>query len=495
MKGLIFNLSVLTIFLISSKCCLAQEDEWVDQEVYLIGNTATSEISEAHLAPLQKQLLREELPFTLLHLGDITQPGNPGNWAQDLDLLFKLVKDRENGQIIFTPGDKDWDNSEKDGLSLVRKLEKSVENRADGANIFLPSEGCPGPEVVDLSPTLRLIVLNTQWWMHPFDIPEAPDADCNNLTKEEFIESLEETINDSQGRNILLVGHHPLKSSGVYGGHMTFETHLFPFAETKPGNRVPVPFLGSFYAAYRQNVGSVRDMANENYKDFIHHMRGILSRHPGLIYTSAHDYSLQLLEYEEAYQVISGSIIENERTGKETGEMFASSQCGYAKLEYYNSGKIQISYFTAGEQESSEIYSTLLFRSGCNELAPQRVPVNRYYIPCLAEEEISPVLTEAFPDDSALVSGGEYPAKGMKKVLLGSLNRATWQTPVSIPYLNLDTTFSGLTPFALGGGRQTTTLKFRAGNGREYAFRSMALSMTSSVIFFTRSDEICSQSW
>lgn len=481
MKCIFFSLTFLITSLISSQCCLAQDNESVDQVVYLIGNTATSEINEAQLAALQKQLVTEESPFVLLHLGDIIQPGKPENWTRELDLLFKLVKGRENGQILFTPGDKDWDNSERDGLQMVRKLETLIESQKDGANIFLPSEGCPGPEVVDLSPTLRLIVINTHWWLHPYDIPEAPDADCNNLTKEEFMESLEETIEESEGKNVLLVGHHPVKSAGVYGGHMTFETHLFPFADAKPGNRIPVPFLGSFHAAYRQNVGTVRDMASENYMDFIDHIREILSSHPGLIYTSAHDYSLQLLEYEEGYQVVSGSVLENERTGKEPGELFASSQCGYAKLEFYNSGKIQVSYYTTGEQETTELYSTTLFRSGCNELTPQSVPVNRYYIPCLEEEEISSGPMEPFPDDSALVSGGEYPAKGMKKVLLGSLHRATWQTPVSIPYLNLDTTFMGLTPFALGGGRQTTTLKFRAGNGREYAFRSVDKNLVNAL--------------
>jgi len=481
MKSILFIQAVIAVFLISSECCLAQNDDRVEQVVYMIGNTSTSEMNEAQLVSLQKQLLTEEAPFTLLHLGDIVKPGLRDSWKSELDHIFKLVDGRENGKIIFTPGDKDWNNSGRDGLKMVRELEKLVESQKDGANIFLPSEGCPGPELIDLSPTLRLIVINTHWWLHPFDIPEAPDADCSNLTKEEFIESLEESIEESAGRNILIVGHHPVKSAGVYGGHMTFETHLFPFADEKPGNRIPIPVLGSFHAAYRQNVGTVRDMASENYQDFIDHMSDVLARHPGLVYTSAHDYSLQLLEYEEGYQIVSGSILESEHTGKEPGELFASSQCGYTKLEYYGSGKIGISFYKAGEQESTELFSTMLFRSGCDESTGEMVPVNRYYIPCLEEEEISSGPIPHFPEDSALVSGGDYPAKGMKKVLLGSLHRATWQTPVSIPYLNLDTTFSGLTPFALGGGRQTTSLKFKAGNGKEYAFRSVDKNLVNAL--------------
>lgn len=61
---------------ISVEVCLAQENEGIDQVLYLIGNTATREINEAHLSLLQEQILKEKNPFTLLYLGDI-KPGQP----------------------------------------------------------------------------------------------------------------------------------------------------------------------------------------------------------------------------------------------------------------------------------------------------------------------------------------------------------------------------------------------------------------------------------
>ncbi len=461
--------------------CFAQEKEGIDQVLYFIGNTATKEINETHLSLLQKQLMREDNPFTVLHLGDIFEPGKSEDWANDLGYFLNLTKDRERGQLFFTLGDKDWDNSGRNGLKVVRKLEKQLEQTLEGSNIFLPSKGCPGPEVVDLSPQLRLIFINTQWWMHPFDIPEAPDADCSNLTKEEFIESLEETIEESVGKNILILGHHPVVSSGVYGGHMTLQKHLFPFADRNPGNKIPVPVLGSFYAAYRQNVGTVRDMANESYQDFNDHMNDILSRHPGLIYASAHDYSLQLLEYEEGYQIVSGSINEKEPTGDEPGELFSTMKYGYTKLEYFDSGKIRITFYEVDEDYSTELYSKVLFTSACTKGADPAIPVNKHYIPCLEKEEVTTDHKFPFPIDPVEVFGGSYRAKGMKRVLLGSLHRATWQTPVTIPYLNLDTTKGGITPFALGGGRQTTTLKFLANDGKEYAFRSVDKNLVNAL--------------
>ncbi len=480
-------LFLLVILLPVFDLCPAQVADTSGQVVYLIGNTASPGFREEMLAGLREQIRSEKTPFSLVHLGDLVAPGEKGQKGDPdeaqarLGSLLTLTGDREDARLVFTPGDMDWDNSGREGLAMVRKLEEELSARRGHSTVFLPSEGCPGPEVIDLSPVLRLVVLSTQWWMHPFDIPEAPDADCSNLTKEEVIEELEEIIEESSGMNILIIGHHPVSSAGVYGGHMTLETHLFPLAETRPGNRVPLPVIGSFHAAYRQNVGTVRDMASEQYREFIEMMDDLFTRHPGLVYASAHDYSLQLLEFGSGFQVISGSIGRSEPTGRETGSLFSASDCGFARLEYLGSGEIRISFFQSGPEGSRPLYSRVLFRSGCGD-QDSPLPVNRYYIPCLEEKEEAGRLPGVpFPSDSALVAGGDYPAKGLKRVLLGSLHRETWQTPVSIPYLNLDTAKAGLTPFALGGGRQTTTLKFKAGDGLEYAFRSVDKSLVNAL--------------
>ena len=136
---------------------------------------------------------------------------------------------------------------------------------------------------------------------------------------------------------------------------MTFQKHLFPFADANPDNRIPVPILGSFYAAYRQNVGTPRDMANEDYQEFVDNMSDILTRHPGLVYASAHDYSLQLLEKERGYQLVSGSLNEHEPTGKERGLLFSGSEYGFARIEYFKDGKIRVVFFEIGGAEPAEL--------------------------------------------------------------------------------------------------------------------------------------------
>ncbi|MDP9348147.1 MAG: hypothetical protein M3P24_03245, partial [Gemmatimonadota bacterium] len=53
-----------------------------------------------------------------------------------------------------------------------------------------------------------------------------------------------------------------------------------------------------------------------------------------------------------------------------------------------------------------------------------------------------------------------------------------WGTPVRVPVLDLERFAGGLTPVRRGGGLQTLALRFRAGNGCEYNFRSVNKELT-----------------
>lgn len=381
-------LLILTFYIfISQGHSPAHGNEEIDHVLYLIGNTASMYIKEENLISLQKELQNERNQFSIIHLGDLLAPENLDNPQYKPDRLLNLLNVNGNGKIFYILGDTDWNNGGRNGLKDVRKLEEQLEDFYEGADNLLPSKGCPGPEVIDCSPHLRIIAINTHWWLHPYNKPEAPDTDCSNLTKEEIIESLEELIQESTGKNILIIGHHPVVSAGIYGGHLTIQEHLFPFAGAKHGKWIPLPLFGSFYAAYRQNVGTIRDMANKDYQEFIAQMSEIMSRNPGLIYASAHDYNLQLLNFEEGYQVISGSINEKRKSGKEKELLFSSAEYGFAKILYFNSGKIVIKFYATGTNGSVELSSKILFNSACDNAGDGSIPLNNNFIPCLNEKE------------------------------------------------------------------------------------------------------------
>lgn len=446
--------------------------------VYLIGNTATKPVSPETFTLLKQELDQQTHDFTVIHLGDIFQnEGFPENPTPDqtvrLDQLINLVKDNPKGRIIFLPGDKDWNNSGRDGLKSVKRLEKYINKQLPFKNGFLPGSGCPGPEILDVNSYLRIIAINSSWWMHPFDKPEATDTDCKILTKSEFTEELQEAIAESENRNILVVGHHPIFSTGVYGGNMTVYKHLFPFSDSNPKNRIPLPGLGSIYASYRQNIGTPRDFANFRYAAFREQLSDILKQTPGLIYASAHEYNLQLLQAEENYHIISGSLTEKEALGKSPETIFNAAKTGFNKLEYFPNGEVTSRFYQLSGSRISELFTKTLYQSPCADLPQPVALVNRHFVPCPAPDSIPDTFLEVKNGLVTKVAGPQYRATALKRVFFGNLYRTTWTTPVQVPVLDLRRTYGGLKPTVRGGGRQTLTLQFKGRHNQDYVFRSV----------------------
>lgn len=71
------------------------------------------------------------------------------------------------------------------------------------------------------------------------------------------------------------------------------------------------------------------------------------------------------------------------------------------------------------------------------------------------------------------VPGPQYQAGALHKFFFGPHHRDLWTIPIEAPILNLETFAGGLTATKTGGGFQTKSLRFKSGDGREFAFRSL----------------------
>ncbi|MDX5346322.1 MAG: hypothetical protein LPK19_03665, partial [Hymenobacteraceae bacterium] len=432
--------------------------------------------SEQDFNALRLELGSQQQPFTVLHLGDVVanQGLSETPTQQEQEKLSKwldLLKSAGNN-FYFVPGDKDWANSGEGGLKAVKQLEKYLEGQTGRKNVVLQQKGCPGPEIIDLGHNLRIIAINSQWWMHPNQKPEEPETACGVLSRQEFVEELNDAIDDAGNRNILIVGHHPVMSYGIYGGEMSLKKHLFPLSDHNPNNRVPLPVLGTIYTAYRQNVGTPRDMANFRYQQFINDMTLVLQQHESVVYASGHEYSLQLLKSaENNYHLISGSVAAKEHVEKGKETLFRASKKGFSKLEYYADGRVVVKFYTFDTGGIKEAYAATAFRSACSGQDEKGVPVNTQFVPCL---EVPSGEVAVYPSGTATMAAGpQYKANGFERYFLGDLYRDTWINPVEIEYLRLDTVYGGLTPVGTGGGRQTKSLRLKGANGRRYVFRSV----------------------
>lgn len=79
----------------------------------------------------------------------------------------------------------------------------------------------------------------------------------------------------------------------------------------------------------------------------------------------------------------------------------------------------------------------------------------------------------AAQDTATIAPNPEYRAGDFHAYWLGDDYRDLWYTPARIPVLDLRRFAGGLTPTEVGGGNQTESLRFRAADGREYAFRTV----------------------
>ncbi|PSR54815.1 hypothetical protein AHMF7605_15545 [Adhaeribacter arboris] len=464
-----------------SRQVMAQAPDSIAQVVYLLGNTATTIIAPNHLRAFQQALQAEHHPFTIVHLGDIAANRGMGKRVnlganRKIDQLLQLTKTR--GNLYLVPGDKDWDNSGKEGLDDVRRLENYIKTHQTRAQVLFPGRGCPGPEVKDIGSNLRLIAINSQWWMHPYRKPAEPDTDCGVLSDSEFLEALEDAIENANGRQILIVGHHPILSNGYYGGHMSLKKHLFPFSDTrfKVLNWLPLPGLGSLYASYRQNVGVPRDMSNPGYQNFITNLNRVFQIHDQLIYAAAHDYSLQLNTLDSNYHIVSGSFSQKRFVAKNPASLFNQAINGYVKLTIYKNGKVTTTFYQFAKPGTTvAVAEQTLFQSACDPAPVKNIPVNKQVGPCVKPEVPEPVTTEEVTTNgnkATLIAGPQYAARGLKVKFFGHLYRKSWTQPVQVPLLYLSRTKEKLRPEKTGGG-QTTSLRLKAADGRQFVFRSV----------------------
>ena len=440
--------------------------------VYFFGNLADLPANGDFSKALKVQLEKEVSPFTLIVNGDlVSQKVGKENTVEDLKKVYELadmIEQTPNGQLILLPGDRDWNDSKKGGESSIKNLEKRIKKYLKDNDYektdWAIKRACPGPEIYEINEGLMLITLNSQWWNHPYDKPRPSDASCDAITAEALKEELEDAVEENHDKNILIVGHHPIYSLGNYGGRFSVGDQFKPF-----------PVLGSFETAFHANVGDHKDLANEHLSEFTEGMNNLLYFHSNLIYASSHEKNQQIIRRGDNFLLNSGAAGETSFVTKDNNTILSKKAIGIMKINYEASGDVNTSLLTLADGLFKEEEKHRLFSSICLDTSTdsENIIKNTSYVPCNTEAKATYIMTGRYDDLKTLPAGEEYSVNAFRRMVFGKHYRTTWTTPVSVPYLDLDKTFGGLNIYKKGGGRQTTSLKFKSGNGTEYTFRSV----------------------
>ncbi len=245
---------------------------------------------------------------------------------------------------LFIPGNHDWAGGKAEGYSALLAQEQFINDALSGEINFLPSGGAPGPVALELpkaNPAVRLIVLNTQWWLHQHEKPEK--------SPEKIMEELV-TLLDTE-LPVIVVGHHPLETYGPHGGFFDWKSHLFPLRDVKEGLWVPVPILGAAYPYWRKYLyKSDQDIRGEQNKNMVRQLNRALSTRNStnqdtslLIYASGHEHSLQVLKGDVVdYLLVSGAAATRKVTEVTSGEntLFAHQHTGFIAIDFFTDGKV-----------------------------------------------------------------------------------------------------------------------------------------------------------
>jgi hypothetical protein len=338
--------------------------------LFLIGDAGGPEKNPV-LTALRRELARDGAHSVVLFLGDNVYPnGLPDSAARDYPeaagrLRGQAQTVREAGaRAIFLAGNHDWGPHRVSGDFALGRQAAYLRRLGATEVVQLPEAGCPGPSVVDIGLGLRLILLDTEWWLRrAAERARRQPAGCPG-SEATVLTALRNALSAAGTRRVVVAGHHPLASGGPHGGRFGWRDHLFPLREDGSGLWVPLPIFGSAYVIARQAGASSQDLSSRPYRRLRGALEAAFAEHRPFIYAAGHEHNLQVLRGSSArYLLVSGSgtygqpsrVMEGRRTE------FARAASGFMRLDFWESGVVLLSVVVVGGTgAASERFSMLL---------------------------------------------------------------------------------------------------------------------------------------
>lgn len=444
-------------------------------QTFLIGDAgeASLKVQEPVLKLFETFLENAGEHSAAVFLGDnIYESGLPDSTHPDRKLyegriieLMKTVEDFK-GRVVFMPGNHDWANGGPEGLERVLRQEEFVENYLNRGNVFLPDNGFPGPVSVKLldkddDPRLRedirLIVLDTQWWLHRYEKPYGDTGKYDLFDAGDFLTELDDVLKKQRNDYLMIAAHHPLITHDNHGGYLPPSTHLKP------------PVFGSLYMLYRRIFGFRQDLIHYDYKEMAEALQELFgaTELEDMIYVAGHSHGLQYHRQVgrrvNHHYIVSGAGSKKSYIAHGRGAEFAYGSSGFVIVQYYADGS---GWMEAWAPEGDGSDGTLLYRT---QLKPP-------FEEALSDEAIAESIPDIDYSDSTVTVAANPWYDGKSRLvewLIGKHNRKYWSVESEFPLFDITEMEGGLTPVRIGGKGQSTTIHLEREDGRDYVLRSV----------------------
>jgi len=433
--------------------------------LYLVGDAGEPDIVNQPLGKvLRHQVEQTGSNATVLYLGDNVYPKGMPEEGSRTRAAAELTLRTQAGWIqglgvrgIFVPGNHDWQRAGKNGQAVLLNQQQFLDSLHDNNISLLPRDGCPGPVEIPIPGNAVLVIIDTQWFLHPWDKPSGDESPCDVKTSADALVALGDIFARNAGKRVIMAAHHPLITYGEHGGVFTWKDHLFPLTDVKRNLYIPMPVIGSVYPLYRKWFGDIQDTAHPLYKEMSNLIQGVMKDYPGSVYAAGHEHALQYLVRDSLYMIGSGAGSKRSFVKQKKYSRYAGSVQGFAKLSLNHDGSATTEFWQvdAAYPEGKMVYRDVL--PAVQRMKPQQ-----------ATQPVS------FAGQVVKIQASKrYDASKIHQWLLGANYRPAWAQTVEVPVFDLGTEQGGLKPLQKGGGMQTLSLRLEDSTGREFVLRSV----------------------
>jgi hypothetical protein len=465
MRRIVRNISLLITGIIPMFVAKAQSDRVV-QRMFLVGDAGELREGRHPVCDwLKEHVDWNDSSNVLVYLGDNIYPhGMPAEGSGDRDMAQKILDYQvgvvagKNAKAYFVPGNHDWKQGKPGGWQQVKNESDYLESLQLPNVELLPKDGCPGPVEVRVGAKIVLVCMDSEWWLQQDDRP-GPESACDCKDEKSIVNALKDIISTYPDRLIVVAMHHPFYTHGEHGGYYTLRQHLFPLTDLHPGLYIPLPVIGSIYPITRGVFGNVQDTHNPKYKDLREQVEDVIRGHPNVIHVAGHEHTLQLLQHDSVYYVVSGAGSKSTRVKMGKNSLFAKQGLGFAVIELHESGRSEIKFYTTDAKDLQQsVYAAA--------------------VPPLPARVDTATIVRSFPDSITAVGYKGFLAGGFQRWLLGANYRKEWAVPIRVKVFDM----TGWTPIQRGGGNQTRSLRMRNAQGKEYVLRGVEKYVTDAAL-------------
>jgi hypothetical protein len=269
-------------------------------------------------------------------------------------------------RAVLVAGNHDWEYGQP---GVDRQADMAREYSGDVS--FMPEPGNPGPVVVDVSDEIRLVALDTEWWIRA----EFEPADVSR-----FRADLTSAMLGAGDRRVIVIAHHPIASHGPHGGFYDLEKRFGgPVPSPIVGGLIgaaiggalslvkgefwPLPFAlyGVGLAAYMPTDANFtllhgiasggQDIHTPPYQRMLSVFRSVFATHRPFVYASGHEHVLEVLDGGEMadYLLVSGAGSKNSPVKHGARTLFDAYGEGFMVLDFLNDGSVTLRVITTDD--------------------------------------------------------------------------------------------------------------------------------------------------